>query len=604
MSPDTDQDNLEARATALLRERFRNGSRLIVVGLLLFAVADFFINPAIIGLLYAIAAGQLVVVGAGLWLLRRIETRRGVTLTALSVLAGVFGSAAYSDIISNNTQSTSLLAAPMTLVTATLLPWSVAAQAMAVVIFEAAGGIAAVVTLGSLTGYGYAVASALMIGVASVGIVAALERSRIARWRMEQELTRSTRAAEEESAIAAVLLEVSQSLATNLNRSDMLEGVNEIAVRALGCDWSSTFLWDAERRVTRMVACAGVSSEVRTELAQLDFRADRYPLVRAVRPGELIEIRDARDQPYFSEDLMRRMETASALYAPIVGCGKIVGTQIHGYRTRMGPFSERQQRLARGIANATAVAFENARLIADLRGASDLKSEFVATMSHELRTPLNVITGYADMLAEGAYGELTADQEQAIARIHRSSVELLELVTATLDLGRLETGREEVHRDVVDMAAVFAELAAELDPLRQAAVRLGWHGAGALCVLSDRVKIKTVLKNLVANALKFTPTGRVDVTARHEAEQLVLEVRDTGIGIKRDDLRMIFDMYRQVDGSSTRRFGGVGLGLHIVKRLATLLGGTIAVTSVEGEGSTFVFRHPASLVQSRVAAAS
>src|SRR5262249_62295746 len=203
---------------------------------------------------------------------------------------------------------------------------------------------------------------------------------------------------------------------------------------------------------------------------------------------------------------------------------------------------------------------------------------------------------------EGAYGPLTSEQETAIERIQRSALELLDLVAATLDLGRLETGREEVHREIVDVAAVFAELAAELEPLRAADVRLTWRGADGLAVLSDRVKVKTVLKNLVGNALKFTATGRVEVTARWETDQLALEVRDTGIGIRREDLRVIFDMYRQGDGSSTRRFGGVGLGVHIVKRLVALLGGTIVVTSAEGGGATLVFRPPTSAVAARASA--
>jgi signal transduction histidine kinase len=244
------------------------------------------------------------------------------------------------------------------------------------------------------------------------------------------------------------------------------------------------------------------------------------------------------------------------------------------------------------VAHVTALAIDNARLIDQLTAANRLKTEFVATMSHELRTPLNVISGYTDLLDEDAFGALTPEQREITGRIRQSALVLLDLVNMTLSLGRLEAGREPVTLGEMRAGDVVDDVRAEVEALTPADVEVSWRVDGPLIVVSDRGKVKTILKNLVGNALKFTRHGRVDVEAAWDGQALVLSVRDTGVGIAREHLDIVFDMFRQVDGSPTRRFGGVGLGLHIVKRFSELLGGSVSVDSQPDAGTEFVVRLP------------
>ncbi len=403
---------------------------------------------------------------------------------------------------------------------------------------------------------------------------------------------RAERLAEEAAQTAAALVEVGQTLSAHLGQPDMLERVTALAASALGCDWSATFAWDDACGTLTLVASAGMRADLHATLAAGPLPGDGFGLRDVVRPGALVELADLRSAASVPP-LLRRLDAASVLYVPIGLGGTVMGVQVHGYRARTGAFATRQRRLATGVADATAIAVANAGLIRDLQASSRLKSEFVATMSHELRTPLNIIVGYSDMLAEGVVGTLTREQLDMVARVQRAGVELLDLVNATLDMGRLEAGRDTVVREEVDLDAVMRQLDIELGPLVARGVTLRWQNLlGDVPLVTDKTKLKTIVKNLVGNALKFTTAGSVDVLAHWEGERLAFEVRDTGIGIPADSLPVIFEMFRQADGSSTRTFGGVGLGLHIVRRLVELLGGQVAVESTVGVGSTFVVSWP------------
>jgi two-component system sensor histidine kinase EvgS len=262
----------------------------------------------------------------------------------------------------------------------------------------------------------------------------------------------------------------------------------------------------------------------------------------------------------------------------------IVGIHAAGYR-RAREFSPAQERLARSIAQLASMALTNATLFEELERAGRLKSEFVSTMSHELRTPLNVILGYTDMLTDHVRSD---EQRGLLARVRQSSVELLEMIDATLSLNRLAAGTDVPRIEAMSLAGLWEDLRAEFDALpRPAAVGLRWEPAGETVLQTDRRRLKIVVKNLVGNALKFTSTGEIVVGCQATPTGAVISVRDTGIGIPPEHVPHIFEMFRQVDSSDTRSYSGAGLGLYIVRQLVDQLGGTIAVDTAPGRGSTF-----------------
>jgi signal transduction histidine kinase len=266
----------------------------------------------------------------------------------------------------------------------------------------------------------------------------------------------------------------------------------------------------------------------------------------------------------------------------------VIGVQVAGRRSAT-EFTARQERIAGGIAQLASLALENARLVGALAAANRLKSDFLATMSHELRTPLNVILGYNELLMDEVFGSLTPEQTASLDRVGTSARELLELINATLDISRLETGRAALNLQDIEPATLLHDIEVETRALREKpGVESVWVLAPDLPRLySDVVKLKVLLKNLIANAMKFTDRGSVTISAAAHGGWIEFAVQDTGIGMSRETQAVIFEPFRQGDSSPTRRHGGVGLGLYIVSRLLELLSGRIEVESAPGAGSTF-----------------
>jgi PAS domain S-box-containing protein len=411
------------------------------------------------------------------------------------------------------------------------------------------------------------------------------------RKRAEEVLTASKRRSEEEAEIAAALVRVGETLSAHLDQPDLLGRVSRLACDTLRTDACATLLWDDRRHAFRLAGHAGLPAEFAAELAHIDFTLESLPAVRAIRAGQFLEIEDVTRQTLVPPHLLQRWSTSSAFCAPVARRGEIIAVMAYTYRTRTGPFAPRQRRLAQGIAHATAIALENARLIADLQDASRLKTEFVSTMSHELRTPLHVILGFCEMARDPALAG--SEREASLAKIEAAGQELLGLIESTLEIGRFESGRDVVRLETVSLPGLWAELAQGCAALpRSPEVELQWGEPPDLALRTDPRKLTIVMRNLVGNALKFTERGRVRAEAALTATALVITIADTGIGIRREDHEAIFEVFRQADGSDTRRYGGVGLGLYIVRRFVQQLGGTITLASEPEHGSTFVVALP------------
>lgn len=397
-------------------------------------------------------------------------------------------------------------------------------------------------------------------------------------------------AQQEESAIASSLARVGQELIASLETPAILQRLCRLTVELLECQHSYTLLW---RRTEEEFLQAAVSS-LGTQEETARIQSLKIPhsfvteLTKRFGDEEITELTGA-DLSYLQETDASPVPEVSTLWGFALRQGReLIGLQALRYQ-KGAKFEGKKRRIAHGVAQIASLALANARLLEELERANQLKQDFVGTMSHELRTPLNVILGYNELMREGAFGELSLDQVNILERMNRSAAQLLDLINSTLDLSRIQSQNVPVSLATVSVRELFAELETEFRPLhKNASVTLEWRIEPESPPLrTDPVKLKMVLKNLIGNALKFTNEGVVAVSASTNGNGGEFLVRDTGIGIPAEAHALIFEPFRQVDSSMTRQYGGVGLGLYIVRQLLELLGGTISLESNIGKGSLF-----------------
>jgi signal transduction histidine kinase/DNA-binding response OmpR family regulator/CHASE3 domain sensor protein len=240
----------------------------------------------------------------------------------------------------------------------------------------------------------------------------------------------------------------------------------------------------------------------------------------------------------------------------------------------------------------------------ELEQASQYKSDFLANMSHELRTPLNSSLILAKLLADNPTGNLTDEQVRYADTIRSAGNDLLALINDILDLSKIEAGHMEVHPESVRLSQIVTEVEDTFHAVAQhkgLQFRTHINDDCPTHLETDRMRLQQILKNLLSNALKFTEAGHVELTInRAPAGQVSFHVRDTGIGIPVHQQQIIFEAFRQADGTTNRRFGGTGLGLSISRELTRLLGGEIHLVSEPGQGSTFTITVPEQYDPTRV----
>ncbi len=317
-----------------------------------------------------------------------------------------------------------------------------------------------------------------------------------------------------------------------------------------------------------------------------------------------------QDDRFPSGDTTRELGLRGYLGVPLCSKGdEVIGVlRVLTYKPR--EFSPEEIDLLQQFANGAAAAIQNARLYDEtknqalsLDAANKVKDEFLSVMSHELRTPLSVIMGYAGMLRDRLAGAITEAQEKILDKMLSRGREQLNIINDIMQTTQLESLSMLIDKKPVNVATLFQTLKADYSSTSKN-VSLQWsHAADLPVIVTDQNKLRQILQNLIDNALKFAPGGEITVSAElvNDGGNMKFQVSDNGIGIPQNELSRIFEKFHQVDSSETRSYGGVGLGLYIVKKFTDLLGGEISITSELGRGTTIAvllplaFNYPSAL---------
>jgi GAF domain-containing protein len=395
--------------------------------------------------------------------------------------------------------------------------------------------------------------------------------------------------------------QVGRAVSSTLDLKVVLKTIIDHAVELSGTDGGSIFYYREDVGQFELGETSGFDEDVVERYRKLDIAAGQTGLTDAIASRQPLQISDITTR---ASNPLRDAALAAGLHAvlivPLLGGEHPLGALVL-QRRQQGEFSEAVVSLMQSFADQSVIALENARLFEEiaqkgreLELASRHKSQFVANMSHELRTPLAAILGYAELMQEGFYGQQSDKSLDALKRIRSNGKHLLGLINTVLDIAKIESGQfsltladyalesvVETVRAATESLAETKKLALKTDVDKDLPTGLG-----------DEQRLTQVLLNLVGNAIKFTDSGEVLVSAAVTNGQFAVSVADTGPGIPVEEQSRVFEQFHQVDNSNTKAKGGTGLGLAIAKQIVEMHGGRIWVESTPGHGAKFQLQLP------------
>jgi signal transduction histidine kinase len=426
-----------------------------------------------------------------------------------------------------------------------------------------------------------------------------------------------------------VAADVARAATSILDLNELLQTTAELIRERFDLYYVGIFLVDKDNRWAILQASAGEAGQVMLRRGyRLKVGGDSM-VGWCVAHGEARIVLDVGEAAK-SFDIALTADVHSEMSIPLISRGKVIGA-IATQSPRIAAFSDQDVAIMHIIADQLANAIENARLYEQVRQelterkraveelqiakdaaetANRAKSTFLAIMSHELRTPLTAIMGFSELLQLQVkflgYVDLVPDLE----KIHTAGQHLLTLITDILDLSKIEANKMEVQVETFDIRALIHDVITTVQPLieKNANILQVYCPSDLRAMHSDQTKVRQALYNLLSNAAKFTERGTVTLTVWKEetngAAWIAFQVVDTGVGMTAEQMQQLFKEFTQVDTSTTRKYGGTGLGLALSQRFCQMMGGDISVESEIGRGSTFTIRLPATIADPSTASSS